>query len=124
MKTIMKTILITATLFFVNMAFGQTYDQRLEPYFAIEDIQKMIREDIQQYKFLLNALNKGIFISDIPQEKASSIEYNGELNIDPEEKHTFLSLGLDFTDLYQYYRITGTEKMLVVLPKSFLEPKQ
>lgn len=120
----MKTVFVIGTIFCMNMAFGQTYDQRLEPYFAKEDIQKMIREDIQQYKFLLNALNKGIFISDVPTEKASTIAYNGELNIDPEVPHTFLSLGLNFTALYQYYKITGTEKMLVVLPKSFLEPKK
>jgi hypothetical protein len=108
----------------INFADAQTYDKRLEPYYSKEEIQQMIRDDIKQYIFLVNALNKGIFIADIPEEKASSIVYDGEIEIDPDAEHTFLSLGLSFTESYQYYKIAGSNKMLVVLPRVFLEPKK
>ena len=83
----------------------------------------MIKEDVATYKFLINCLNKAIFIADIPAEKAKDIKFNGEIEIDPNAKHTFLSLGLQITDEYQYYKIEGTNKMLVVLPRIFMETK-
>jgi hypothetical protein len=124
MKKTLKLTSFIFAFFALNSGISQTYDQRLEPYYTKDEIQTMIREDIKQYKFLVNALNKGIFIAPIPQEKADDISFDGTLDIDPEGNHTFLSLGLEITDLYQYYRIKGTDKMLVVLPKIFLEPKK
>jgi hypothetical protein len=106
-----------------TISFGQTYDSRLEPHYTKEQIQTMIKEDVATYKFLINCLNKAIFIADIPAEKAKDIMFNGEIQIDPNAKHTFLSLGLQITDEYQYYKVEGTNKMLVVLPRIFMETK-
>ena len=123
MQLILKTLFLGLALVISNEACAQTYDTRLEPYYAKEDIQKMIREDVATYKFLVNCLNKAIFIADIPAEKAESIKFNGTLAIDPEKKHTFLSLGLTITDEYQYYKIEGTNKMVVVFPRIFMQSK-
>lgn len=103
-----------------NMAFTQNYDVRLDPYFSKTEIKNMMEKDPEKYQFLVNALNKAVFIADIPKEK-TPVTYSGTLSINPNEKHTFLSLNLEITDFYQYYKIEGTEKMLVVLPKIFLE---
>lgn len=105
-----------------NITFSQNYDLRLEPYFSKTEIKNMMENDPAKYQFLINALNKAVFIADIPKEK-TPVTYNGTLTINPNEKHTFLSLNLEITDFYQYYKIEGTEKMLVVLPKIFLESK-
>lgn len=118
-KTFLFVVLFALT---PVLASAQSYDTRLEPYFTQEEIKLMQEQNPKQYQFLVNALNKALFIADIPKEK-TPVTYNGVLNIDPNANHTFLSLGLEITDYYQYYQISGTEKMLVVLPKTFLEPK-
>jgi hypothetical protein len=123
MNQIFKTLLIGLALGISSQVFSQTYDTRLEPYYSQEEIQKMIREDVSKYKFLVNCLNKAIYIAEIPAEKADGIKFNGTLAIDPNGKHTYLSLGLTITEEYQYYKIEGTNKMLVVMPKIFLENK-
>ncbi len=121
MKLIFKTLFFGLVLVFCGNSIAQTYDTRLEPYYSKAEIQKMIQEDVSTYKFLVKCLNKAIFISEIPAEKANNIQFNGSLAIDPSETHTFLSLGLTITDEYQYYKIEGTNKMLVVLPRIFME---
>lgn len=121
MKLILKTLFFGLVLVFCCNSFAQTYDTRLEPYYSKAEIQKMIQEDVATYKFLVKCLNKAIFISDVPLEKVSTIKFNGTLDINPDETHTFLSLGLTITDEYQYYKIEGTNKMLVVLPRVFME---
>jgi hypothetical protein len=123
MNTFKKMILSCSLLISAASAFAQNFDQRLESYYTQEQIQDLIENDPETYHFLVNALNKAIFIAEIPQEKAP-VQYNGTLFIDPNETHTFLSLGLEITDMYQYFKIEGTNKMLVVLPRIFLESKK
>jgi len=123
MKTTKKIIFAGLFLFTAVEVSAQNHDPRLEPYYSAEQIQELLENDKETYQFLINALNKAIFIADIPQEK-TPVVYNGTLSIDLNETHTFLSLGLEITDRYQYYKIEGTEKMLVVLPKIFLEIKK
>jgi hypothetical protein len=123
MNLILKTSFLGLVFVFSTHLSAQTYDSRLEPYYTKQEIQTMIQEDISSYVFLVNCLNKAIFIAEIPSEKASSIKFNGTLDIDPNASHTYLSLGLKITEEYQYYKIEGTNKMLVVLPRIFMEPK-
>lgn len=123
MDYFLKAPLIGMLLLMGTTSFAQTYDSRLEPHYTKDQIQTMIREDVATYKFLVNCLNKAIFIADIPAEKANDIKFNGDLKIDIDKNHTFLSLGLEITEEYQYYRIEGTTKMLVVLPRIFMENK-
>ncbi len=123
MNLFLKSVFFGLLLALSSDIFCQTYDTRLEPHYSREEIQKMIREDVARYKFLVNCLNKAIFIAEIPAEKADGIKFNGTLNIDPDQNHTFLSLGLAITEEYQYYKIEGTNKMLVVMPLVFLENK-
>jgi uncharacterized protein YsxB (DUF464 family) len=104
-------------------SFSQEIDPRFKGHYTIKEIQDLQKNNPQEYQFLINALDKGMFISDIPQEKEKDVKFHGELTIDPNEAHTFLSIGKKITDEYQYYRITGTNKMVVVLPRIFLEPK-
>ena len=49
MQLILKTLFFGLALVISNEACAQTYDTRLEPYYAKEDIQKMIREDVATF---------------------------------------------------------------------------
>ncbi len=122
MKPNFKSIAATLLCFSTLGLYAQNFDTRLEPYFPKDELKRMYDHDKKQYDFLVKALDKGIFVADIPKEK-DPVQFSGTLNIDPYAQHTFLSLGLKITDVYQYYRIAGTEKMLVVLPEIFLKTK-
>jgi hypothetical protein len=83
----------------------------------------MIKNDPDSYDFLISSLNKGMFIADIPTEKEKSIVFNGTLNIDPTGTHTVFSIGKEVQENAQYYRIAGTNKMVVIQPRIAVDPK-
>jgi hypothetical protein len=123
--SVLPKVYVSTGLFLVLSlsSFSQEIDPRLNGHYTTKEIQQLQKSNPKEYQFLINALDKGMFISDIPQEKEKDVKFHGELAIDPNEAHTFLSIGKKITDEYQYYRITGTNKMVVILPRIFLEPK-
>jgi len=123
MNSPLKILVFGFITFVCSTSYTQTYDTRLEPFYSKAEIQKMIQEDVASYKFIVNALNKALFIAVIPAEKEADIQFDGTLEIDPNLTHTYLSLGLEITDKYQYYKIEGTNQMVVVYPRIFLERK-
>lgn len=120
----MKKLLLSSLLlfFFTANSSAQEIDSRLLVKYSKAEVEKMIKKDPAHYQFLINALNRGIFITEIPSEKEAGIKFDGTLNIDPNATHTFLTLGKEILDIGQYYRIKGTNKMLVIQPKVALDP--
>ena len=104
-------------------AISQEFDQRLMQKYSKSEITNLQKNNPEEYNYLVNALDKGVYISEIPMQKASSITFNGTLNIDLSKKHTFISLGKEITDSYQYYKIEGTTKMLCILPRIALDKR-
>ncbi|MBI2258471.1 MAG: hypothetical protein HYU67_06185 [Flavobacteriia bacterium] len=119
----MKKLLLFSMLILSTLLFSQEIDQRLLVKYNSSEIKKIQKDNPNEYLFLINALNKGIFIGDIPQEKSKSIVFDGEITVDLTQTHTFLTLGLEIKDKYQYYKIKGTNKMLGVLPRIALDEK-
>jgi hypothetical protein len=119
----MYKLLLTISFFISTRTFAQQTDQRLLVKYTQTEIDALQKNDPKQYQFLINALDKGLFISDIPEQKRKDLIFDGELEINPGEKHTFLSIHKEITDKYQYYTIKGTNKMLVILPALFLQSK-
>jgi hypothetical protein len=116
-----KNLLIFSFVLFISVAYSQDYDKRLLGKYSQSEIEKIKSEDPEEYLFLINALNKGVHISEIPSQK--EIKFDGTLNIDPNEVHTFISLNKEITDSYQRYKIKGTDKMLTILPKIHLDKR-
>jgi hypothetical protein len=118
-----KIILTTLTFFIGLSSFSQSnHDERLLAKYSIEVLNKMKTDSPEEYSILLNALERGIFIGDIPTEKGKDVKFDGELAIDPSKKHDFISLGIELKENeYQYFKITGTNKLVGVLPKSLLK---
>lgn len=121
----MKKTLILLVLAFTTSIYyySQDIDKRLLKKYSKKEIKAIQKNTPDEYTFLINALEKGVFISEIPEKKASTIVFDGTLNINPNEVHTFMSLGKEITDRYQYYKIEGTNKMLAILPRIALDPK-
>jgi hypothetical protein len=120
----MKKLLLTITLIFVigtNLE-AQEIDSRLLVKYKKSEIKKMMAENPSEYQFQLNALNRGMFISEIPSEKGKDIVFDGEIKLNLEKEHNYLSLGKQIIDSYQYFKIKGTNKMVVIQPRIFLDP--
>ncbi|MGV3630699.1 MAG: hypothetical protein ACO1O6_05820 [Bacteroidota bacterium] len=118
-NTLLLLLLVTA-----SYGFSQEIDQRLLAKYSREEIASIQKNNPEEYKFLIKALDKGVFVSEIPAQKAKDIVFDGTLNIDPNATHTFISLGKEITDRYQYYKIAGTTKMLTIHPRMSLDDRE
>ena len=118
-----KHILTVLNLVIGLTAFTQSnHDDRLIKKYGQETLDQMAAKNPAEYSILTNALKRAIFIGDIPTEKGKDIQFDGELTIDPSKKHDFISLGIELKENeYQYFKITGTNKLVGVLPKSLLK---
>lgn len=120
----MKKLLLALSLVLVigtNLE-AQEIDSRLQVKYKKSEIKKMMTENPTEYQFELNALNRGMFISEIPTEKGKDIVFDGEIKLNLDKEHTYLSLGKEIIDRYQYFKIKGTNKMVVIQPRIFLDP--
>jgi len=120
----MKKLLLAISLIFVigtNLE-AQEIDSRLLVKYKKSEIKKMMAENPSEYQFQLNALDRGMFISEIPSEKGKDIVFDGEIKLNLEKEHNYLSLGKQIIDRYQYFKIKGTNKMVVIQPRIFLDP--
>lgn len=120
----MKKLLLTLSLvlFLGQNLIAQDIDSRLLVKYKKAELKKMIAEDPAEYQFLVNAINRGMFISEIPTQKAKDIVFDGEIKLNLKKEHTYLSIGKEIIDRYQYFKIQGTTKMLVIQPRIFLDP--
>ena len=119
----MKSLLFAVTLLIASFSFSQSsHDVRLLEKYSEVELTEIKNSQPEEYQILVNALDKGIFIGEIPNQKGKDVQFDGELDIDPSEDHTFISLGIELKENnYQYYKITGTNMMVGVLPKSLLK---
>ena len=117
-----KLLYLLALTFFISATYAQDHDPRLLEGYTQTELDKMKADQPEQYSFLLAALDKAIFIGPIPTQKGKDVKFDGELDIDPSEDHTFLSLGIELKEnTYQYFKVTGTDQMVGVLPKSLIK---
>ncbi|MES2588899.1 MAG: hypothetical protein V4622_07960 [Bacteroidota bacterium] len=122
-KNLKKTSLVF--LFFIgsSVVFSQEIDNRLLKKYSKTELINIKKNDVQEYNFLVKAVKEGVYVSNIPTSKGKRITYDGTLNIDPNQDHTFISLEKEITDEYQFYRIEGTQKMLVIQPRILLDKR-
>jgi hypothetical protein len=119
----MKVIALISVLFaFASLSHSQEHDARLLAHFEKTELSELKANQPEEYEFLTLAVEKAIFIGPIPQEKEKDITFDGEIEIDPNGKHTYLSLGIEIKEnQYQYFKIKGTNQLVGVLPKSLIK---
>lgn len=118
-----KSFLLIAAFFVAGISFSQSsHDSRLLEKYSDEELTELKNSEPEEYTILVNALERGIFIGEIPTQKGKDIQFDGELDCDPEGEHTFVSLGIELKEReYQYFKISGTNMMVGVLPKRLLK---
>lgn len=109
----MKLTILVLSFFFIQFnSFSQEYDKRLEKIYSIEELKTIQKENPSNIIMLNYALDNAVYISDLPSEKKS--EFTKSINYDFKKKPNFIDLGLKIENQNQYYRINGTDKILVV----------
>lgn len=107
----MKTVLILSlTFLFVGSSFSQKMDDRFLTKYSLEEIKSIKEKTPEVFNLLTYALDNAMYITGFPSEKnleLASIEM-------PVKGATFLDLGLEILQENQYFKIQGTEKMLVM----------
>lgn len=119
----MKTKLFLLSIVVAGVFYSYSSAQNLETYFDKNYLEQLKDNDPNEFQFLKNALERGMYISDIPELKSKEIVFNGEISLDLSESHNVFSLGKVIEENYQYYRIIGTNKMVVIQPKAFIYPQ-
>lgn len=107
------SLLIVALLFGLGV-YSQDIDTRLSGAYSEQELKELMKTDQEKYTLLVYALDHGTEVMALPEGKGAKL--NGEINV-PSGMYTFADLGLTISDSNQYYRIAGTNTMLVV--KSF-----
>lgn len=96
-----KYILISALLGFGSVGFSQTSSGT--------PAQVELTEAIRIY-----ARTNGTYITSIPAEKATSFTPDGEITQEKANLVDPFAMGLSVIDRNQYFKITGTDRFLVV----------
>ena len=107
------SLLIVALLFGLGV-YSQDIDTRLSGSYSEQELKELMKTDQEKYTLLVYALDHGMEVMALPEGKGAKL--NGEVSL-PSGTYTFADLGLTISDSNQYYRIEGTNTMLLV--KSF-----
>ena len=117
LKTIILCVLFSSALY----GYAQeNHDARLLERYSEEELTSLQNNNPEEYKILDHALEVGISIGNIEEGEGKVIIFDGEIDKDPSLEHTYISLGLELENRYQYYKFKGTNKMVVVRPKHLI----
>ena len=100
-------------MFLMNYtAFSQSTDDRLTRVYSTSELTQIQQESPDKLKMLHYALDNACYVSDIPTGK--EIELPTIQLEDSKQVPCFAELGLRIEEHNQYFRIQGSNKMLVV----------
>lgn len=116
-----KKIITICFLSLAAITYSQEkHDARLLERYTSEELTTIQMENPEEYKILVHALEVGISIGDIQEGKGKDLVFDGELDADPSLNHTYISLGVELINRYQYYKFKGTNKMVIIRPKNLI----
>lgn len=109
----MKKLLTMAVMFFMGYtAFSQSTDDRLSKVYSSSELTQIQQDSPEKFKMLHYALDNACYVSDIPTGK--EIDLPTIVLKDIKQVPCFAELGLRIETQNQYFRIQGSNKMLVV----------
>jgi len=115
--------LITFVLFAgVASAQSNSFDERLLSKFSKNELNEMQTVNPVAYAYWSFYAGNSYQVMDLPDEKTKSHEIKGTVKI--KDVNTINIFDLHYTPLtkdYQYYRIEGTNKLLVILSEEIIK---
>ncbi len=110
-----KILAITVSMLLCGTLFSQKIDNRLLKSFDENTLIDLKKNDVQKYNLLISSIGNAIEIVELPLKKGKSKLLN-EITL-PDGEYNYLDLGLEIKEENQYFKITNTDKMMIV--KSF-----
>ena len=119
MTASIKYLFLFVFLFLFSVGFTQEQlDVRLLEKYSKNELIALQKNNPEEYFILVKALDVGITISEIQEGEGKNYIFDGVLDIDPNIKHTFISLGIELKeDRNQYFKFKGTNKIAIVPSK-------
>jgi hypothetical protein len=97
-------------------------DARLGSKFSLDELKNMSETEVCTHIYILD---NGYFIADIPSEKSNDKELSGARNIADLNAVNLYSLSIDIKEnQYQYFKLLGTNKMIVIKPMSLINTER
>ena len=118
-KLLTMKILLTSTLILIacSASIAQDFDKRLLERFSTDELTDLATKDNAKLAMLNYALDNAI--SYVTFSKKKTVELS---SIDmPEENATFVSLGFEIENQNQFFKINGSDKVLVIKSTYLLE---
>lgn len=116
-----KKILICSMAFLgVGLFYGQSVvpDTRLEVKYSKAELETLKQNNQEGLAYLNYCIENAFVIMPFPEEKAAASELRGVVQLNSLENINFFDLGLEIEDdNWQYYRIEGERKLLVIYSK-------
>lgn len=115
MKEIITILTLLFTLF-IGTGFAQqsNIDERLLVKFTQEELNSMDAEELELYSY---CIENAFEIMPFPAEKEGKSQFDGTLKIENIESLNFFDLDISLKEnQYQYYKLEGTNNMLVIKP--------
>ncbi len=119
-----KLLFVTAFSLAVGGAVtaqNTTPDARLLKKYTQEQLTQIQKNNPEEIAYLNYCADHAYYLAPMPSEKGGAKELKGTLTIADVNNINFFELGLNIVeDDYQYYRINGSDKMLVVRSKEHI----
>lgn len=103
-----KTLLSIGFFLCVGLSYGQQTTKKPVKQISVDQNAPLLTKEMEQY-----AIAHGSFIT-TAVVKDQPIDYTGEVSMEIAKKVNPAEMGIKITDSDQYYKITGTNQMLVV----------
>lgn len=121
-----KLVTLLFIVFASNLLFSQTgnYDTRLLSKFSDKELQELKKNNADSYNYWNFMVANAYSVMDLPSGKSNDKEIKGSVKITDMAKVNILELRLmPISNQYQYYKIEGTTKMLMILPEEQVKSK-
>lgn len=109
------TIVSLIMVFCAFTAFSQNFDDRLSTLYSPEELSQIAQTNPERINILNYALDNACSVVAMPKGKESKL--NGEIQIENLSSVSLDAVALKIAETNQYFKITGTDKVLFV--KSF-----
>lgn len=114
MRYLLILMVLTSTMSFAQTT-GKT-DARLYSKYSKEEIKKMQKDQPEEFNYLNYYVANCYKIMELPAEKGNAHEIKGTITLKSLDNVNIYDLKLETKEKdYQYYKIEGTTKMLVIL---------
>jgi hypothetical protein len=97
----------------------RSYSKALTDHFQTSELDA---QSDQEIAFLEYMAQNAFVISDFPKEKADNTNRYSSINLDLDSVDDFFDLNIEMKENdFQYFRISGSDKMLVIKSKSIVK---